>query len=98
MKKTKIAFIKFCGLAVGGSEIWLQKIAANLPKDKFEVDYYYCDSAPLIGIDFKTGNTNGDRVRYMKDNNVNLIKFKIGSVRSEEHTSELQSRQYLVCR
>src|SRR5476651_1265717 len=27
-----------------------------------------------------------------------LIVFRIGAYRSEEHTSELQSRQYLVCR
>src|SRR3712207_8675932 len=27
-----------------------------------------------------------------------LIVVKYGAVRSEEHTSELQSRQYLVCR
>src|SRR3712207_7695149 len=25
-------------------------------------------------------------------------RFRVGGVRSEEHTSELQSRQYLVCR
>jgi hypothetical protein len=80
MKKTKIAFVKFCGLAVGGTEIWLQKIAANLPKDRFEVDYYYCDSAPLIGIDFKPGDTNPDRMQYMKDNKINLIKFNVESV------------------
>src|SRR3712207_9428809 len=29
--------------------------------------------------------------------NTNVRRF-VGSVRSEEHTSELQSRQYLVCR
>src|SRR3712207_7436192 len=26
------------------------------------------------------------------------IRFRVGDSRSEEHTSELQSRQYLVCR
>jgi len=76
-KKTRVAFIKFGGLAVGGSELWLQKIAANLPKDAFEVDYYYCDSAPIIGADHKHGDTNPDRVRYMTGNGVNLVKFKV---------------------
>src|SRR3712207_6880427 len=27
-----------------------------------------------------------------------LLRFLVSSLRSEEHTSELQSRQYLVCR
>src|SRR3712207_7837213 len=31
-----------------------------------------------------------------EDRNINVLR--IGFVRSEEHTSELQSRQYLVCR
>ena len=37
----KIAFIKFGGMAIGGTEKVLQTIAAELPKDKFEVDYFY---------------------------------------------------------
>src|SRR3712207_7266010 len=32
------------------------------------------------------------------DANVDLVHFTILRPRSEEHTSELQSRQYLVCR
>ena len=77
-KKIRMAFIKFGGLAVGGSELWLQKIAANLPKDKYEIDYYYCDSAPYIGSDYKHANTNKDRMKYMIDNKINLIKFNVG--------------------
>ena len=50
-EKIKVAFIKFCGMATGGTEKVLQIIAANLPKDKFG-DFYYCDSAPYIGSDF----------------------------------------------
>ena len=34
----KIAFIKFSGMATGGTEKVLQTIAAELPKDEFEVD------------------------------------------------------------
>src|SRR3712207_8327498 len=30
--------------------------------------------------------------------NLNIARYNIGGGRSEEHTSELQSRQYLVCR
>ena len=46
--KIKVAFIKFCGMATGGTEKVLQTIAANLDKNKFLVDFYYCDSAPYI--------------------------------------------------
>src|SRR3712207_8330362 len=32
------------------------------------------------------------------DTSFNVIKYHFSNIRSEEHTSELQSRQYLVCR
>src|SRR3712207_8623673 len=39
-----------------------------------------------------------DLVDIGKDNTTFNEKFTIKKMRSEEHTSELQSRQYLVCR
>lgn len=77
MKKTRIAFIKFAGLSAGGTERWLQIMAANLPKDKYEVDYFYCDSAPYLGSEYKHANTNPDRVKYMLNHKINLIKFNV---------------------
>ena len=74
----KVAFIKFGGMAIGGTEKVLQTIAAELPKDKFEVDYYYCDAAPYIGSDFKHIDTDPSRVEYVKEYGVNLIKFNVG--------------------
>ena len=44
----KVAFIKFGGMANGGTEKYLQTIAAHLPKDEFEVDFFYCDAAPSV--------------------------------------------------
>ena len=73
----KVAFIKFGGMANGGTEKVLQTIAAELPKDKFIVDYFYCDSAPYIGSDFVHPDTDPSRVQYVKDNGVNVIKFKV---------------------
>ena len=49
MEKIKVAFIKFGGMANGGTEKYLQTIAAHLPKDEFDVDFFYCDAAPYIG-------------------------------------------------
>ena len=37
----KIAFVKFGGMSIGGTEKYLQTIASHLPKDQFEVDFYY---------------------------------------------------------
>ena len=77
MNKIKVAFIKFGGMANGGTEKVLQTIASELPKDQFIVDYYYCDSAPYIGSDFVHPDTDPSRVQYVKDNGVNVIKFNV---------------------
>ena len=77
MKKIKVAFIKFGGMANGGTEKYLQTIAAHLPKDQFDVDFFYCDAAPYIGSDFKHLDTDASRVEYTKSHGVNLIKFDV---------------------
>ena len=73
----KIAFIKFGGMAIGGTEKVLQTIAAELPKDEVVVDYFYCDAAPYIGSDFKHIDTDPSRVEYVKEHGVNTIKFNV---------------------
>lgn len=77
-KKTRVAFVKFGGMAAGGTEKYLQIIAAQLPKDRFEVDYYYCDAAPYIGSDWKHPDTDASRLDFMEGTGVNLIKFNVG--------------------
>ena len=73
----KLAFVKYGGLASGGTEIHLQTLAANLPKNIFSVDYYYCDSTPYIGSDWVHPDTDPFREKYLRKNNVNLIKFDV---------------------
>ena len=73
----KIAFIKFAGMANGGTEKYLQTIAAHLPKDQFEVDFFYCDAAPYLGSDYKHLDTDLSRVEYCKSYDVNLKKFNV---------------------
>ena len=46
--KKRVAFIKYCGASAGGTEKYLQTIAANLDKSKFDVDYYFSGPAELI--------------------------------------------------
>jgi len=75
--KKKVAFIKFGGMAFGGTEKVLQTIASELPKNEFEVDFFYCDAAPYIGSNLKHIDTDVSRIKYCEDNGVNLIKFNV---------------------
>src|SRR3712207_7976203 len=53
-------------------------------------------NVPLILIDVPYNNdyeAGDDRVEYLRGQ----FDYAIKQLRSEEHTSELQSRQYLVC-
>ena len=86
-KKIKIAFIKYAGLASGGTEKFLQNIAIKLPKDKFEVDYYYCDASPYLGSDFKHIDTDIRNIKPMQESGVNLIRFNVGAkdIRKRTH-------------
>src|SRR3712207_7625236 len=46
----------------------------------------------------RDGRARGGYSRPSLTRDGRRIAFKLGDPRSEEHTSELQSRQYLVCR
>lgn len=76
-EKIKIAFIKYGGLASSGTEKFLQNIAIKLPKDVFEVDYFYCDATPYIGSDFVHPTTDPRNIQPMQDAGVNLIQFNV---------------------
>lgn len=79
-RKINIAFIKFGGLAAGGSEKLIQVIAAHLPKDRFSVDYFYCDAARYIGEPgYHHIDTDPHRLAYMKRHGVRLIRFRVGA-------------------
>lgn len=79
-KKIRIAFIKFGGLATGGTERGLQTLAVNLPQDKFDITYFYCDSAPYVNSDYVHPTTDPSRELYMrtKGSHVKLVKFSVG--------------------
>ena len=78
--KIKIAFIKYGGLSAGGTEKMLQIIAANLDRTRFDVDYFYCDSSPLRGSDYRYPTTDPFRLEYMNEHGVNLIPFTVSEV------------------
>ncbi len=73
----KVAFIKFGGMSIGGTEKVLQTIASALPKDKFQVDYFYTNGAPYIGSDHKHLDTEPSRVEFCENHGVNCIPVKV---------------------
>lgn len=77
--KRRIAFVKFGGLAAGGTERWMQEMAAGLPADRFAVDFFFCDTAPYIGSDFEHPDTDPARLRFMEDSGVNLMRFHVAA-------------------
>lgn len=87
MSRIRVAFVKFGGLSAGGTERWLQMMAANLPVSRFEVTYYFCDSAPYLGSDYVHAGTDPHRRRYLEDAGVELVEFHVGAkdVRTPDH-------------
>lgn len=75
--KIRIAFIKYGGLSAGGTEKFLQTIAANLNPNRFEVTYFYCDASKHKGSDLIHPDTDQFRVAYLKQHNVKIVEFKV---------------------
>ena len=78
-RKIKVAFIKFGGLSAGGTERWLQMMAAALPRDRFEATYFYTDAAPYVGSDFRHPGTDPHRRAFMEEAGVKLVEVKVGA-------------------
>lgn len=67
-KKIRIAFIHVTGLSTGGTEQFLQRLAVDLPKNQFEVDFYFANK------------TAEHRKKYVEENGINVIKFECGRI------------------
>ncbi len=76
-RKIKIAFVKYGGLTTGGSEKLLQIIAANLPKDKFEVTFFYSKLAPNHDISKSILSIDEGRRSYLLKHGVILKEFTV---------------------
>src|SRR3712207_8993422 len=64
-----------------------------------EITRFEYDVVGLAGCSECTRPTPGSRlITKQTDGNGKVVYYKYDGLRSEEHTSELQSRQYLVCR
>jgi len=82
--KIRVAFIKYGGLAAGGTERWLQMMAANLPKDAYAVDYYYCEARPYA--DRPDADAHPERLSYMQEHGVNLVRFEVRNMLMDKLT------------
>ena len=67
-----IAFITSYGMDKGGTEKFLQTVAALLPKDRFMVDYYY--------INTDLSRVSNVKIDYLKRNKVNIIPYECRNV------------------
>lgn len=83
----KLAVVKFAGMGAGGTERFLQEVAAQIDPTRFSVTYFYCDSAPYIGSNFLHPGTDSVRLERMKDSRVQLVEFQVGAkdVRRPDH-------------
>lgn len=77
--KIRLAFVKFGGMAAGGTEKFLQNIAMNLPPEQFDITYHYCDAAPYVGSDWKHPDTDQARLKLMEASPVKLVKFNVAA-------------------
>ncbi len=75
-----LAFMKYAGMASGGTEKYLQTLACNLPKDKFNVDYYYTNLGHRLHSSFQHPDTDPARLEYMRSHGINPIKIDIDSI------------------
>lgn len=78
-QKIKIAFVKYGGLSTGGSEKMLQIIAANLPKERFDVTYFYCAAGEHRGAVINHPSTDEHRKSFLVSHGVKLVEFTVGT-------------------
>ena len=76
---SKIAFIKFAGLANGGVEKYLQTIAIMFKKQGHKIDYYYTNAAPITSSSWVHPDNNSDRQKVMQNNGINLVPVFVES-------------------
>lgn len=76
---TKVACIKFAGLASGGTEKSLQNIAMILSQNNYEVDYFYTNAAPFLNHWFVHPDNDDSRKKWVESYGVNTIPVYVES-------------------
>ena len=70
----KIAFVKYAGVAAGGTEKYLQTIALLLKKEGHEVDYYYTNVARLIGRNWQHPPNDAHRKKILDEAGIKTVE------------------------
>src|SRR3712207_7666575 len=85
------------GLDVRGSQIQVYDPTVSGNNEALKYTPNFVTKNTTITPTFSGGSQNFNRGSWSVAD-INGVPVPLSSVRSEEHTSELQSRQYLVCR
>ncbi len=70
----KIAFVKYAGVAAGGTEKYLQTIALMLKEAGHDVDYYYTNVARLVGSDWQHPPNDLNRKKILDEAGIKTIE------------------------
>ena len=73
----RVAFVKYGGLAAGGTERLLQEIAIEIAKLGATVEYFYCDPKQSPGSSWVHPPNDERRKRHLEKNAIRLTKFEI---------------------
>jgi glycosyltransferase involved in cell wall biosynthesis len=73
----KIVFIKFAGMASGGTEKYLQSLAILYKQNAHDVDYYYTNAAPITSGWVHPDNDD-NRINLLKSKNINILPVYVG--------------------
>lgn len=73
----RIAFIKYGGLAAGGTERALQEIAAQLVEHGRQIDYFYCDPKVSPGSNWQHPPSDDRRRDFLETSGVTVIQFEL---------------------
>ena len=75
--KSKFCFIKYGGLASGGTERALQKIAAQMAIWGFKIDYFFCEPKVSPGSTWIHPPNELRWRKFLESSGVNLFEFKL---------------------
>lgn len=76
---TKVACVKFAGLASGGTEKSLQNIAMVLAENNYEVEYYYTNAAPFLNHWFVHPDNDESRKLWVESFGIKTIPVYVES-------------------
>jgi hypothetical protein len=78
-EKIRVAFVRIGGLSAGGTERWLQMMAASLPRERFDVTYFYSANPPHLGSVKPAIPPDPHRKKFMEDAGIKLIEVKMSA-------------------